>query len=243
MIFDEVAHQVDRICKNPCHFLNLRTGARNWAPYPNNYIFVYFPYKVQITKESYLATGLSIIADIGGTASLLLGVSFFHIAKLAVTLFDLKIKESDHYLGPFHLQAQWPISCLLYIVMCTDPSDFWHFSFVFYSAMCTNWSKLSIFLLLILKCSKGQGENEWSRLETIRPLAPWSRNWISLVFENWKLFTPSVEWPCYAPFWKVKGAIIFDIDQNNLTRESSGVIVLWENVLHSHLRASNVCWH
>ena len=138
MIFDEVAHQVDRICKNPCHFLNLRTGARNWAPYPNNYIFVYFPYKVQITKESYLATGLSIIADIGGTASLLLGVSFFHIAKLAVTLFDLKIKESDDYLGPFHLQAQWPISCLLYIVMCTDPSDFWLFSFVFYSVMCTN---------------------------------------------------------------------------------------------------------
>ena len=34
------------------------------------------------STETYLVTGLSLIAEIGGMAGLLLGVSFFHIAKL-----------------------------------------------------------------------------------------------------------------------------------------------------------------
>ena len=45
------------------------------------------------STETYLVTGLSLIAEIGGMAGLLLGVSFFHIAKLIEFFINIKIEK------------------------------------------------------------------------------------------------------------------------------------------------------
>ena len=45
------------------------------------------------STETYLVTGLSMIAEVGGMAGLLLGVSFFHITKLIEFFINMKIEK------------------------------------------------------------------------------------------------------------------------------------------------------
>ena len=45
------------------------------------------------STETYLVTGLSMIAEVGGMAGLLLGVSFFHTTKLIEFFINMKIEK------------------------------------------------------------------------------------------------------------------------------------------------------
>ena len=45
------------------------------------------------STETYLVTGLSMIAEVGGMAGLLLGVSFFHVTKLIEFFIDRQIEK------------------------------------------------------------------------------------------------------------------------------------------------------
>ena len=56
------------------------------------YLYLIIALKYSST-ETYLVTGLSMIAEVGGMAGLLLGVSFFHITKLIAFFIDMKIEK------------------------------------------------------------------------------------------------------------------------------------------------------
>ena len=45
------------------------------------------------STDAYLVTGLSMIAEVGGMAGLLLGISFFHTTKLIGFLITMKIDK------------------------------------------------------------------------------------------------------------------------------------------------------
>ena len=69
---------------------------RNYiALYSNVISFSYF-----FSTETYLVTGLSMIAEVGGMAGLLLGVSFFHVTKLIEFLIDRHIEKLQQTLKP-----------------------------------------------------------------------------------------------------------------------------------------------
>lgn len=86
--------KIDIICQKSCDFLDVITGARNYESRKNSYYFFYFNYKVPLWQENYVINGLSFVADVGGYASFLLGVSFYSLTKVAEWLIDLKFRQS-----------------------------------------------------------------------------------------------------------------------------------------------------
>ena len=50
----EILNDLDNVCKKPCNFLDIRTGARNFEPRPNTtQIFAYFNSKVLVRLVLY----------------------------------------------------------------------------------------------------------------------------------------------------------------------------------------------
>ena len=93
-IIDFALNNLTEICQHPCHFLQIRSGSRNFEKREDDQtrIFIYFTYKVPILVEKHLMSPLKLIAEIGGYAGLLLGVSFYHFIKMLEYFVDWKLK-------------------------------------------------------------------------------------------------------------------------------------------------------
>ena len=83
-IIDFALNNLTEICQHPCHFLQIRSGSRNFENREDDQtrIFIYFTYKVPILVEKHLMSPLKLIAEIGGYAGLLLGVSVVNLTSL-----------------------------------------------------------------------------------------------------------------------------------------------------------------
>ena len=79
------------VCQLPCHFLNVNSGSGNAAvsnqPGDTRF-YAYFPYKITISQEEYLVSFLKLVAEGGGYAGLLLGVSFYHLVRAGTYLLE-----------------------------------------------------------------------------------------------------------------------------------------------------------
>ena len=93
-IIDFALSNLTEICQIPCHFLQIRSGSRNFQNRQDDQtrFFLYFTYKVPILVEKHLMSFLKVIAEIGGTAGLLLGVSFYHFIKMLEYFIHWKLK-------------------------------------------------------------------------------------------------------------------------------------------------------
>ena len=77
------------ICQLPCHFLNIQTGSGNAVTsIDDTRFYAYFPFKITITQEDYLVSYLKLVAEGGGYAGLILGVSFYHLVKAGTFLLE-----------------------------------------------------------------------------------------------------------------------------------------------------------
>lgn len=106
----DTLRQMDSICKVSCDFLSIRTGARNFEKHDkDNRIFFYFPYKVPIEQENYLINGLTLVAEIGGSAGLLLGICFYDFTEILLLALKLKKKSTketrDNWNGRFNVHS------------------------------------------------------------------------------------------------------------------------------------------
>lgn len=91
----ESLHKMDSICKSSCDFLNIRTGARNFIKEKKySKLYLYFPYKVPIEEENYLMNGLTLIAEIGGSAEIFLGICFYDLTQLLLWALKKKLFKS-----------------------------------------------------------------------------------------------------------------------------------------------------
>ena len=93
----DAANNLDEVCKKPCHFLDMIIGSRNFD-YENSLtrFYGYFTHKVPVSTEKFLMDRLYLIAEVGGMAGLLLGVSFFHVVKLITYFLDMKIEANTN---------------------------------------------------------------------------------------------------------------------------------------------------
>lgn len=83
------------VCQLPCHFLNVFSGSGNAAVSKpgDTRFYAYFPYKITISHEEHLVSFLKLVAEGGGYAGLLLGVSFYHLVRAGTYLLE-KITRS-----------------------------------------------------------------------------------------------------------------------------------------------------
>ena len=128
-IIDFALSNLTEICQIPCHFLQIRSGSRNFQNRQDDQtrFFLYFTYKVPILVEKHLMSFLKVIAEIGGTAGLLLGVSFYHFIKMLEYFIHWKLKGKPK-------SVFWSSHCLK---MAQNVSfEFFHFGifhqFLFY---------------------------------------------------------------------------------------------------------------
>lgn len=89
--------KMNTICKKSCNFLNIRTGGRN-SKKEKKYskLYLYFPYKVPVEQENYLFTGLTLIAEIGGSGGLFLGICFYDFYELIMLALKWKLVRGHH---------------------------------------------------------------------------------------------------------------------------------------------------
>ena len=73
----------DMLCANPCGFMNIYFGPPVEEEDNQTRIIMYFRRDVKVTSEYYLISLVSMIAEIGGYASLLLGFSLFNLPGAA----------------------------------------------------------------------------------------------------------------------------------------------------------------
>ena len=85
---------IDLLCQRTCKTIEIKTWSRNFIKdITRHRIYLYFPFKVAVHTEKYLISPLALVAEIGGTAGLLLGVSFYHAFQLILFLIDMKINK------------------------------------------------------------------------------------------------------------------------------------------------------
>ncbi|QQP34739.1 Uncharacterized protein FKW44_022728, partial [Caligus rogercresseyi] len=105
MFYNRVTNQM-KDCADPCSFLIINVGAKNYRVINESYgeLFLYYAPKVFLSEENYLYTLLSLLAEIGGYVGLLLGVSFFHVAGVISDILDRKssIMKPKDALHPLH---------------------------------------------------------------------------------------------------------------------------------------------
>ena len=92
-----------RDCESPCDLLMVELGAkdiRKWNNTQTSTLTLYFPQKILMTKEHYLYTLLSLLADIGGYMGLLLGYSLFNLVPLITKVIDIYIDKQSTKVEP-----------------------------------------------------------------------------------------------------------------------------------------------
>ncbi|XP_040580132.1 uncharacterized protein [Lepeophtheirus salmonis] len=92
MFYNRVTNQM-KDCLDPCSFLIINVGAKNYKTINESYgeLLLYYAPKVMLSQEHYLYQVLSLLAEIGGYVGLLLGVSFFHVTGIINEVIDRKI--------------------------------------------------------------------------------------------------------------------------------------------------------
>lgn len=88
------------ICPNSCLFTNMYfgppvTGLQNAELSNIARAVFYFRRDIKFTKEYYLYSGLSMVAEIGGYVGLLLGVSLFKLADINNFFLDYAIEKNE----------------------------------------------------------------------------------------------------------------------------------------------------
>ena len=91
-----------KVCANPCDFTNVYFGppveellpitGEDQASGLSSRLIVYFRTDVKVTSEYYLISWVSMVAEIGGYASLLLGFSLFNLTDVV----DVSIDYFSH---------------------------------------------------------------------------------------------------------------------------------------------------
>ena len=88
-----VLQSIDQLCPKPCRNLEIKTWAKNFETNSHNILYIYFPFKVASHAEHFLVSPLALIAEMGGNAGLMLGVSFYHVIQLISFVIDIQITK------------------------------------------------------------------------------------------------------------------------------------------------------